>query len=259
LYKTGERIVPGAVSEATLSRHYARYFFAAEFCKEARVLNVASGSGYGSEVLLATAREVYNVDISEQLVAYGNKRYGGYRNHFLHMDAECLSFPSGFFDAIVSLETIEHLRDAQKFLKECHRALRPRGTFIVSSPNRVITSPLSPIPANRYHVKEWDFEEFQQFTTPFFDLQGSYGQACVPQSAPSRSWSVPLRQAVTPVLPGVVVKFIKRRIKHYQELPWNEVQLLNVDVVQQAERKAFYPNGDGRAYEVILFVMTRRA
>ena len=258
LFKTGERIIPGSVSEEVLSRHYARYWFAADYCSEGVVLNAASGSGYGSEVLLTRAREVYNIDISEQLVAYGNRRYGAHNNHFLTMDAQKLLFPDRYFDAIVSLETIEHVPDAAAFLTGCARVLKDDGVLIVSSPNRVMTSPFSSAPVNRFHVKEWDFDEFDRFTGQQFSLQGAYGQALVPQRKAAQTWSLAARQRITDALPGSVFRFVKKNIRHYQDVPWSQVKILDNDVVQPAGRDRFFPNGDGQAYEVIILVLKKK-
>jgi SAM-dependent methyltransferase len=258
LFKTGERIIPGSVSSEVLSRHYARYVFAADFCQDAVVLNAASGSGYGSEVLLTKARDVYNVDISEQLVAYGNRRYGAHNNHFLTMDVQRLIFPDRFFDVIVSLETIEHVPDAATFLSHCARVLKDDGVLIVSSPNRIMTSPFSSVPVNRFHVKEWDFDEFCEFTKDKFNLQGTYGQALVPQRQAAQTRSLLARQRLTEALPGPVFRFIKQNIRHYKDIPWNQVTILDIDVVQSAERDRFFPTPGQPAYEVIIFVLKKR-
>ena len=258
LFKTGERIIPGSVSEEVLSRHYARYWFAADYCSEGVVLNAASGSGYGSEVLLTKAREVYNIDISEQLVAFGNRRYGAHNNHFLTMDAQKLVFPDKHFDAIVSLETIEHVPDAYAFLAGCARVLKDDGTFIVSSPNRIMTSPFSSVPVNRFHVKEWDFDEFERFTGQYFLLEGTFGQALVGQRKTAQTWSLAARQRITDALPGSVFRFVKQNIRHYRDIPLNQIKILDSDIVQPAKRERFFPNGDQQAYEVVIFVLKKR-
>ena len=58
---TGERLVPGATDvEPTLQRkmyqeHLNRYLFARSFVRGKRVLDMACGVGYGSEILAAGA------------------------------------------------------------------------------------------------------------------------------------------------------------------------------------------------------------
>jgi SAM-dependent methyltransferase len=46
-----------------------------------------------------------------------------------------LPFRDGAFDALVSLEGIEHFENQAAFLRECARVLRPGGCLILSTPN----------------------------------------------------------------------------------------------------------------------------
>jgi SAM-dependent methyltransferase len=48
--------------------------------------------------------------------------------------AEELPFPDGSFDAVVSIEVIEHVPDGRRMIAECHRVLRPGGWCIISTP-----------------------------------------------------------------------------------------------------------------------------
>lgn len=44
-------------------------------------------------------------------------------------------FPDGYFDAVISLATIEHLVHTEEFLKECCRILSDNGYLYISTPN----------------------------------------------------------------------------------------------------------------------------
>lgn len=46
-----------------------------------------------------------------------------------------LPFRTGSFDALVSLEGIEHFEDQTGFLRECSRVLRPGGIMVLTTPN----------------------------------------------------------------------------------------------------------------------------
>lgn len=46
-----------------------------------------------------------------------------------------LPFRDGAFDAIVSMEGIEHFEDQTSFLRECGRVLKPSGHLILTTPN----------------------------------------------------------------------------------------------------------------------------
>ena len=74
---TGERMIPDENRhDAIYAEHLNRYFFASHFVKNRTVLDIASGSGYGSEILQkAGARRVYGVDISEEAIEFGKELY----------------------------------------------------------------------------------------------------------------------------------------------------------------------------------------
>ena len=65
---TGERFVPQCQGEIA-AEHYHRYFFASGFVAGKRVLDIASGEGYGTHILAQSAAHVTGVDISPEAVA----------------------------------------------------------------------------------------------------------------------------------------------------------------------------------------------
>ena len=46
-----------------------------------------------------------------------------------------LPFPNDSFDAVVSIDGVEHLQQPCHFIRECNRILRPGGVLIVTAPN----------------------------------------------------------------------------------------------------------------------------
>jgi SAM-dependent methyltransferase len=49
-------------------------------------------------------------------------------------DAQALPFPDEAFDAVVSVEVIEHVPDGRAMLAECRRVLKPGGWALISTP-----------------------------------------------------------------------------------------------------------------------------
>lgn len=97
--------------------------------KRGKVLDIASGKGNLSYNLKNMGFDVIAADINP----IDFKPEG---IECLMIDAnEKLPFETKSFDFVISVETIEHLKKPWDFIDEVHRVLKPKGTFIVTSPN----------------------------------------------------------------------------------------------------------------------------
>jgi len=138
------------------AEHIVRYQFAAELVRGKSVLDVASGSGYGSGIMAAAgASRVVGVDRHPAAVHASENRYSPSAS-FLLADGERLPIKDHSFECVVSFETIEHVRHPELFLSELKRVLSPGGTLIISSPNGM-TYP----EGNPFHIREFTYEEFE--------------------------------------------------------------------------------------------------
>lgn len=136
---TGERFLPGVTGEIA-HEHWHRYAFARRFVVGRRVLDVASGAGYGSALLADVARDVIGVDISPDAVAHAGGAYGARGNlRFASASATALPLPDASVDVVVSFETLEHLpqADQPRMLAEIARVLAADGVLVISAPNPV--------------------------------------------------------------------------------------------------------------------------
>ncbi|MDH4203334.1 MAG: glycoside hydrolase family 99-like domain-containing protein [Phycisphaerae bacterium] len=150
---TGERFVTQWSGQIKLE-HYHRYLFAAGYCKNKTVLDIASGEGYGSFLLSQTARRVCGVDIDSQSVEFANEKYRDEKLSFHVGNCEWIPFEDKYFDVVVSFETLEHISQNQQltFFKEIRRVLRPGGLLIMSTPDKNVYDVFSP--NNPFHVHE---------------------------------------------------------------------------------------------------------
>jgi 2-polyprenyl-3-methyl-5-hydroxy-6-metoxy-1,4-benzoquinol methylase len=57
-------------------------------------------------------------------------RYRGIRNE----NIECLTFPDGYFDILITSEVLEHVADLDRTLEEIRRVLKPGGFHVFSIP-----------------------------------------------------------------------------------------------------------------------------
>jgi SAM-dependent methyltransferase len=179
---TGERFVPWAKEAAIAYEHLHRYIWASSFVTGKRVLDLGSGEGYGSEILARRASFVCGVDIDEKAISHASARY---RQPNLEFVQGCLTAvpirEPHCFDVITSFEVIEHLEQHDATMREVKRLLKPDGLFIASIPNK--DSYKTDSPPNPFHVKELDFEEFNELLTRYFPTVSYLGQHVHPVSS----------------------------------------------------------------------------
>src|SRR5437868_6118044 len=114
---TGERCVPWAPDVRVVYEHLHRYAWAANLVKGRRVLDLASGEGFGAAILVEQADSVLGIELDPQTVAHSRLNYGGEKLEFEVGDALDLSrFESGSFGAVVAFEMIEHVEDQERVL-----------------------------------------------------------------------------------------------------------------------------------------------
>jgi len=183
---TGERLVTGDYNDTTLE-HLHRYALAAYVSGSKNVLDIASGEGYGSNLLAGAAKSVIGVDIAEDAVLHARQKYQKPNLTFKQGSADNIPVDSDSIDVVVSFETIEHHDKHDEMLSEIKRVLRDDGLLIISSPDKRYYTDL-PQYKNPYHVKELYLEEFRSLIKSHFAnvnllLQKiSYGSLVVPES-----------------------------------------------------------------------------
>jgi ubiquinone/menaquinone biosynthesis C-methylase UbiE len=170
-YLGGERVVEGVHYGWLMRDHLARYEAAAPYCRGKRVLDVATGTGYGANILRkAGAAEVVAVDREQRALDYGAGRYGTDGLQWVNADAYAVPFGSEF-DVVVSFETIEHLKEPERFVIECKRLVKPGGLFVVSTPLNVGGPKCSD-----FHELEFTREEFESLLARHFPRFELFGQ-----------------------------------------------------------------------------------
>jgi SAM-dependent methyltransferase len=158
LVLTGERTLPGIPAENYwFRRHEAAYDALVPFCLGAVVLEAGCGEGYGADRIAAAAGTVIGLDYDGAAVAHVAAAYPRVRP--VRGNLARLPLAAGRVDVVASLQVIEHLWDQPGFLAECARVLRPAGTLLLSTPNRLTFSPPNR-PLNPFHSRELDPAEF---------------------------------------------------------------------------------------------------
>jgi 2-polyprenyl-3-methyl-5-hydroxy-6-metoxy-1,4-benzoquinol methylase len=131
-----------------------------------RVLEVGSGPGWISEILMSLGYEVEGIEPSEEMIAIARERIKAAIQHhhiaspprvtYHATTIEDCALPDESFDAVLFHAALHHVIDEDRTLAQCFRLLRPGGVLGVSEG--------AWIPGNRT-VEEKLEEEMRQYGT----------------------------------------------------------------------------------------------
>jgi SAM-dependent methyltransferase len=98
----------------------------------ARLIEIGTGAGFFLKAATRAGFDTYGLELSSEAAEYARTTLG---LRVLQTPAEDMPFEPGYFDAAAMFEVIEHLRDPLRVVRAAHRALKPGGRFMVSTPN----------------------------------------------------------------------------------------------------------------------------
>jgi SAM-dependent methyltransferase len=161
---TGERTLPDVPEENYwFQRHLAVYEWIAERVRGLRVADLACGEGYGSDVLAGKAAGVVGVDANPEAHEHARLRY---RRPNLRFERGLVEEFAGPCDAIVFLQTIEHVHDPGALL-ERFTAAAPLA--YITTPNRLTLAPPGAEKSeNPWHLREYTLAEYRELLAPVF-------------------------------------------------------------------------------------------
>ena len=109
---------------------------------QGRILEVGSGAGWLTEILMGLGYEVFALEPCEDMIAAARERLAGfiqhhrYRNppkvHHLCEALEECSLPDESVDGVVFHEALHHVVDEERGLAQCFRVLAPDGVLGVT-------------------------------------------------------------------------------------------------------------------------------
>jgi SAM-dependent methyltransferase len=166
---TGERTLPDIPAENYwFQRHLAVYEWIGARVAGLRVIDMACGEGYGSEVLSRSAASVVGVDANPEAHEHARLRYPRQNLTFARGMVENFGQPEAY-DAVVFLQTIEHVQDPAGVLEHFRRILVPGGVAYVSTPNVLtLAPPGEPRSGNPWHIREYRAHEFDALCRSVF-------------------------------------------------------------------------------------------
>ena len=161
---TGERTLPDVPEENYwYRRHVAVYEWIAERCAGLRVVDLACGEGYGSDLLARRAGEVIGVDANPEAFEHARARY---RRPNLTFQRGLVEEFDEEVDAIVFLQTIEHIHEPGRLLEQIARVA---PVAYISTPNRLTLAPPGAEKSeNPWHLREYDPGQYRELLAPHF-------------------------------------------------------------------------------------------
>jgi len=171
---TGERTLPDVPEENYwFRRHLVVYDWIAEQVRGRSVIDMACGEGYGSDVLARSAGSVVGVDANPEAHEHARLRYTSGNLRFARDLVDTYSEPA---DAVVFLQTIEHLQDPGAVLAHFRSLVGDGGTVYVSTPNVLTLAPKGqPRSGNPWHVHEYRRREFEELCRSQFSRVELHG------------------------------------------------------------------------------------
>ena len=127
---------------------------------------MACGEGYGTDLLARRAAHVTGVDANPESFEHPRARYTRPGVGFVRDLVDSHAQPC---DAVVFLQTVEHVEEPKAVLRHFREMLRPGGTVYVSTPNVLTLAPEGAEKSdNPWHLKEYRPEEFRELCESCF-------------------------------------------------------------------------------------------
>ncbi|MBB6252492.1 bifunctional 2-polyprenyl-6-hydroxyphenol methylase/3-demethylubiquinol 3-O-methyltransferase UbiG [Nitrospirillum iridis] len=139
-----------------LCAHFGRDPLAPQPLKGLRLVDIGCGGGLLSEPLARMGADVVGIDAAERNVktAATHAAETGTPVDYRHTTAEDLVAAGETFDAVLSLEVVEHVADVPLFLESLAALMKPEGLLVMATLNRTPKSYLMAIIGAEY-VLRW--------------------------------------------------------------------------------------------------------
>ncbi len=153
-----------------IAQHFGRDPLAAKPLAGLRLLDIGCGGGLIAEPMARLGASVTAIDASARNIAIASTHAAkmGLEIDYRHATAEDLVAAGEAFDAVLSLEVVEHVADCAGFLADCGRLVRAGGAMVVATLNRTPKAFLLAIVGAEY-VLRWlprGTHEWRKFVTP---------------------------------------------------------------------------------------------
>jgi SAM-dependent methyltransferase len=174
---TGERTLPDVPQENYwYRRHLVVYEWIAAQVAGRRVIDMASGEGYGTATLAQEAATVTGVEANPEAFEHSRLRYAPGPKANVRFERSLIQTYAEPADAIVFLQTIEHVQEPGEVLDHFRSVVGPDGVVFLSTPNVLTLAPKgAERSGNPWHVHEYRTDEFAELCERHFARVELYG------------------------------------------------------------------------------------
>lgn len=96
-----------------------------------KILDIGCGNGDHTVIFCRNKNKVVGLDITDL-------RFEEYKKNFkfIKSTGHKLPFKNNYFDVVISLDVIEHVKNDNYFVREIYRVLKSDGKILIATPNR---------------------------------------------------------------------------------------------------------------------------
>ncbi len=155
-----DRLLPENVAFEKFRQHHLRLyelagrFLAANRCRDLRIVDAASGVGFGYDYLAPHGNYV-GLDLSPETVNDAQKRRPSATYLVRNLEDSQTFRDLSPIDVMVSFETAEHLIDPDQFLRSIRATLRPESGYLLFSAPTCLTRDFDPYHRHDRTVDQW--------------------------------------------------------------------------------------------------------
>ncbi|MGL1902894.1 MAG: class I SAM-dependent methyltransferase [Fibrobacterales bacterium] len=136
-----------------------------------KILDIACGPGFGIKMLSGRGYSLVGADYDKKTIEDCTNFYDLEDTEFVTEDVTNITYDDNVFDVVLSMETLEHVRDPKKMLSEIQRVLKPNGLLILSTPqNSYSGKPICP-----EHIYEYSLQELTEMMELYFNIEKVIG------------------------------------------------------------------------------------
>ena len=140
--------------------HLVRYNLAKQIIikklSNKKIIDVASGVGYGSYIMSEVSDKVISIEINKTAHDKAKKYFAKENIEYVNSDVFDYSFSKS--DMIVCFEFLEHIKKSKKLIKTISLST---NKLLISTPNELVR-PYKQHPINSFHYRHWSPNELEE-------------------------------------------------------------------------------------------------